>query len=296
MNLCSLKKFSACFCLLAFSSAVSAKIVERIAAVVDDQMISLSQMQSYKKLISSGVPYSSRLFEIRSKSNIIKSKKKLLDHLIDEAVLRNAFPEAQFKKPDPDRIFRDMLKSSRLSKKRLFRKLKKLRISLEKYKEMIALNQAYEMWINSEVAGAVSITNQDIDDYYLEKTGRHFFKNYKYELNQWKFELSQAGRSEAEKFLKGAKQKKPTVQTLTKDQMNAELKGVVLKLVPGQFSKPVCFAHYCYVFKLAAKYFLVVDKNKTENIRAKLFNRAFASQLKIWMQKKRRSSIIKKYI
>ena len=291
-----LKKWCLCLCVAGVGGTASAKVVERVSAVVDDQMISLTYLTKYRKLLSSQIPYSSKLFQLRSRKMLARNKRKRLDHLVDEQVLRNSLPWEQINLPPREEVFKRILKSSKMSRKRLIQQLKRIGFSLEEYQELLYHNQAYQMWIDMEVSASISITDQDINDNYFAKTGKNFFKQYKYELHQWSFELSEQGRKMAQDFLENTKSKKPETLILTKRQMNKDLKRVVPKLTVGEFSQPLCFSRNCYIFQLLNKSFLVDQKRKTEKQRRKLFEKAFVSQLKTWMQEKRQASIIKKYL
>ena len=291
-----LKKWCLCLWLVGIGGTATAKIVERVSAVVDDQMISLTYLTKYRKLLSSQIPYSSKLFQLRSRKMLARNKKKRLDHLVDEQVLKNSLPWEQINLPPREEVFKRVLKSSKMSRKRLIQQLKRTGFSLEEYQELLYNNQAYQMWIDMEVSASISITDQDINDDYFAKTGKNFFKQYRYELHQWVFELSKQGKKMAQDFLENTKSKKPETLALTKRQMNKNLRAVIPKLTVGEFSKPLCFSNNCYVFQLLNKSFLVSQKGKTEKRRRKLFEKAFVSQLKAWMQEKRQASIIKKYL
>ena len=290
------KRWYLCLWLIGAVGTVSAKIVERVSAVVDDQMISLTYLTKYRKLLFSKIPYSSKLFQLRSRKILARNKKKRLNHLVDELVLKNSLPWEQINLPPREEIFKRILKSSKMSRKRLIQQLKRTGFSLEEYQELLYNNQAYQTWIDMEVSSSISITDQDINDDYFAKTGKNFFKQYKYELHQWVFELSQKGKNTAHDFLKNTKSKKPETLALTEKQMNRNLRAVIPKLTVGEFSQPLCFSKNCYVFKVLNKSFLVSHKEKTEKMRRKLFEKAFVSQLRAWMQRKRQASIIKKYL
>ena len=276
-------------------AGAGAKIIERVSAVVDDQMISLTYLTKYRKLLSSKLPYPSKLFQLRARKRL-SAQKKLLDHLVDELVLKNSLPWDQLNLPSRREVLKRVLKQSKMSRKRLMRELKRTGLSLEEYQELLYNNQAYQIWIDMEVSGAISITDQDINDDYFAKTGKNFFKQYKYELHQWVFELSQEGKKTAHDFLKNTKSKKPETLALTKRQMNQNLRTVIPKLNVGEVSQPLCFSKNCYVFKLLNKSFLVSHKERTEKMRRTLFEKAFVSQLRAWMQERRKTSIIKKYL
>lgn len=274
-----------------------AKTIEKTVAVVDDEMIFLSEVRAYKKLLSSSLAPSGSLFQLNPKKKLIKSRKKLINFMVDEKVLKSQLPEEQMDSPSGEELLRQKLKKTNISKKRLEKKLLKMGLSLEQYQDMLHYGYLFEKWIQTEVASTIQILDTDINNYYRMKTGKNFFKQYKYNLNQWRFELSKAGKATAEKFSKQAeKNKKPSkVLSLTEEQMNSSLKKTVLKMSVGQFSKPICFGSHCYVFELLQKSFLISNQEKTEKLRSKIFQEMFLSKLQNWIKGKRKNSFIKKY-
>ena len=286
------------FILLCFSNAFAgAKVIEKTVAVVDDEMIFLSEVRTYKKLFSSSLAPSGALFQLNSKKKLVKSRRKLINFMIDEKVLKSQLPEEQMGSPSGEELLRQKLKKQNISKKRLKKKLLKIGFSLKEYQDVLYYNYLFEKWIQTEVASTIQILNRDINNYYKVKTGKNFFKQYKYNLNQWKFDLSKKGRREAKEFSKQMeKKKKPSqVISLTEEQMNNDLRKTILKMSVGQFSNPVCFGSHCYVFELLKKSFLISNKVKTETLRSKIFQEKFLSKLKSWIADKRKNSFIKKY-
>lgn len=274
-----------------------AKVIEKTIAVVDDEMIFLSEMRAYKKLLSSSLAPSGSLFQLNSKKNLRKSRKKLINFMIDERVLKSQLPEEQAGSPSGEELLRKKLKKQNISKKYLKKKLLKIGFSLKQYQDILYYNHLFEKWIQTELASTIQILNTDINNYYRIKTGKNFFKQYKYDLNQWRFELSKAGRAVAEKFSKQMEKKKKPSKTLslTEEQMNSDLRKTISKMSVGQFSKPVCFGSHCYVFELLQKSFLVSNQARTEKLRSKIFQEKFLSKLKDWLKDKRKNSFIKKY-
>ena len=217
--------------------------------------------------------------------------------MIDERVLKSQLPEEQTSSPSGEELLRKKLKKQNISKKYLKKKLLKMGFSLKQYQDILYYNHLFEKWIQTELALTIQILNTDINNYYRIKTGKNFFKQYKYDLNQWRFELSKAGRAVAEKFSKQIEKKKRPSKTLslTEEQMNSDLRKTISKMSVGQFSKPVCFGSHCYVFELLQKSFLVSNQARTENLRSKIFREKFLSKLKDWLKDKRKNSFIKKY-
>ena len=276
---------------------VSARTIEKTAAVVDDEMIFLSEVKAYKRLLSSSLAPSGILFQLNPKKKLIKSRKNLINFMIDERVLKSQLPEASTETSSKEEFLRGALKKKNISKKRLKKKLLRMGLSLEQYQDILYYNHLFEKWIQTEVASSIQILDTDINDYYRMQTGKNFFKQYKYNLNQWKFDFSKKGRQKAEEFSKQIGKKNSPSQkiSLTEGQMNSDLRKTISKMSVGQFSKPICFGSHCYVFELLQRSFLVKNQAETERLRSKIFQKRFLSKLKNWMEDKRKASFIKKY-
>lgn len=291
-------KYQSLFILLsAISFFASARTIEETVAVVDDEMIFLSEVKAYRKLLSSSLAPAGVLFQLKPKKKLIRSRKKLIDFMINEKVLKSQIPEEQLESSSKEEVFRQELKRKNISQKRLKKKLRRINLSLEKYQDILYYNRLFERWVQTDIASATQVLDTDINDYYRMKTGKNFFKQYKYNLNQWKFDFSQQGKAEAESFSKQTEKRSTPSQSisLTEEQMNTELRKVISGMSVGQFSKPICFGSHCYVFELLQRSFLVSDQRATERLRAKIFQERFSSKFKNWMEDKRKASIIKKY-
>ncbi len=277
---------------------VFSRVIEKTSAVVNDEMIFLSEVRVYRKLLSSPLAPSSVLFQLWPKKELLKSREKVIDFMIDETVLKSQLPENYFISSSKEELLRQELKKKKITKNSLRRKLLKIGLPLQQYQDILYYNDLFEKWVHTEISSAIQILEADINDYYRMKTGKNFFKQYKYGLNQWKFDFSEEGKLSAEKFSQKTKKKNTLSQTLslTESQMNKNLRKVVSKMSVGQFSKPVCFGSHCYVFELLQRSFLVSDQRKASQLRSKIFQERFLSKFERWMKDKREDSVIKKYI
>ena len=274
-----------------------ARVIEKTSAVIDDEMIFLSEVKAYRRLLSSSLAPSSVLFQLQSKKELLRSRRKLVDFMIDEKVLKSQLPEDQLSVSSREEILRRELKRKKISKRRLKKKLLKMGFSLEEYQDVLYYNDLFEKWIHTEISAGIQVLETDINDYYRMKTGKNFFTRYKYNLNQWNFDFSKKGKTSAERFSRQTEKKAAPSQTIsfTEKQMNRDLREIISKMSVGQFSKPVCFGSHCYVFELLQRSFLVSDQRKANQLRSKIFQERFLSKFKSWMKNKRADSIIKKY-
>ena len=198
------------FCLAA--AFAETKVIEETAAVIDDEMIFLSEVKTYRKLLSSSLAPSSVLLQLSPKKGLLRSRQKLINFMIDERVLRSQLPEDQFTSSSREELLKQELKRKKISKSRLKKKLSKMEFSLERYQDILYYNDLFEKWVQMEVASAIQVLETDINNYYRTKTGKNFFKQYKYSLNQWEFDFSRKGKTEAEKFLSKKRRKSPPLR------------------------------------------------------------------------------------
>ena len=291
------------FFLLLTAFGAEAQVIEKVLAVVDDEMISLSYLESRRRLVSSRWAYPHVLFELRARPVLKKNKKQLLNYLIDEKIISSSIPLDilnGMEIPSPEKLLKEELKRKRSSRRRLVRGLKKIGMTLEEYKSVLKTAKIHQMWTQMEVASFIQISDQDINDYYLGKTGRHFFKKYKYEFYQWRFKHSPEEKKQAEELSQTGKpdalKSKGELKILEVKSLRPPVRKVISKMSIGQFSKPLCLGGFCYVFELLNKTFVNHNPKKALQIQSQLFKKEFRSKLKDWVKEKRQTSNIKIYI
>ncbi|MCB0408340.1 MAG: hypothetical protein KDD34_09060, partial [Bdellovibrionales bacterium] len=75
------------FLFIAYSSFSQAKVIEKIVAIVDDSIVTLSDIDAFKKKVVSGGLLDDALLKMKDPKEIIKSDKAIVEHLIDERVI-----------------------------------------------------------------------------------------------------------------------------------------------------------------------------------------------------------------
>ena len=273
-------------------SGASSEVLEKVLAVVDGEMISLSYLKSYRRLLSTPYLPSHVLFDLRSKNALKKSRKKLLAHLIDEKVLKKALPENLSQISSEDEAFESFLKEKNFSKKRLKKKLGRLGLSFEDYKMIVYQSSLLQRWVQMEVADLIHISNEALEERHFKKTKRPLFQNSIYELHQWNFK----SRVQAQKFKPDESPLEPELKSLSKKQMSLKLRKVILPLKTGEISKPFCpTASRCHIFELLNKTAAGPNSPQIRRLKDELFKDIFLKRFKAWAAEKRTSAFIKKY-
>ncbi|MCA1793198.1 MAG: SurA N-terminal domain-containing protein [Desulfobacteraceae bacterium] len=171
-------------CLLGAGSFVSAKeeIVDRIVAIVNDDIITLSQLNKETR------PYRERIAATdRSRSDkeqMIQSlEQDILDKLIDQALTRQEAARYNISVSDDDVMtaMENFKKTNNLDQEGLEKGLEAEGITLEQYQERIREDILQSMLINRAVRSKVIITQEDIAAYY-EKNADAFQGEKKYHL------------------------------------------------------------------------------------------------------------------
>lgn len=276
--------------------------IEKVVAIVEDDMISLSSLQTYRRWLRSSLSNPHILFELRSKKSLLRNKKRLLRHLIDQQIIVNSIPtgkEAPFQFPSGKELIEPFLKEKKLSLKRLKSQLRTMGISLDQFKLWLQNDYASNQWVQIDVIEHLQVSDQDINDYYFAKHKKHFFKKYKYEFNQWRFPLNEEGKRQLQKIYNTRNKNEkinPTLRSLSENQMSVDLKEIITPLAPGQFSKPKCFHGSCYVFELINKSFHNTSPVQTEKLRTVVLKERIKNKLKQWMNEKRKSAAIQVYL
>ena len=269
------------------------QLVDQIVVTVDDVALLKSDLKKHRRFLSSPLSDLSYLSKIYSRKSLKKSEKKVLSYLIDQAVLvQNAPKDQSFSK---EQILEKKLSEKKLSHKQMRKYLKDISMSVLEYQNILENNHHINQWIQMEILSHVQVSDEDLNDYYIKKTGKNFFKKKKFSLNRWAFKNNSEDLKLAKDFSR--KKEKPPGQeiVLTVAQMNKSIKKEILKLSIGQFSKPVCIENSCFVFELLHKGFVSMRTKASEKLREEIFNKIMVQKLTQWMLQNRKSSVIKKY-
>ena len=152
--------------ILFFSYEAGAKVIEKIVAVVNGDIIILSELKEIS------VPYLEKMkskFSLdHNEEQIRKTERRILDQLIDERLVKQEADRLKIviEEKEVDLAIRDMMESSKLTEDQFKQVLVEEGMTLEKYKEQLK-NQLQKMrLLEQEIKSKVQVTNEEIKDYY----------------------------------------------------------------------------------------------------------------------------------
>lgn len=162
--------FKTLFITIAFlvvSSVCTAEIIDRVVAVVDGDIITLSDLEDAINMKAKGSRKGSQRREI--------ARQEALDQLIDDVLLTHAIEKAKITVDDDDlsRAIANVLRQNQITIEQLHADLAKKGISFETYKKQLALQIRYIKFINQVIGPQVKISERELRDYYERNKGEY---------------------------------------------------------------------------------------------------------------------------
>lgn len=247
---------------LFFSSNVYAEIVDRIVAIINSEIITLSDLNEYREKLKSGGLVDDALLKITDPKKIITDQKLLIQHLINERII-----DSEIKKQNlqvtierVEKEIQNIASKNGITREQLVMALKNQGVAVSDYQDFLKTTLERQGVIEKEVSSKIKITDDEITEFYLknsdEKENRQFFE---YELAHILF-LKKNGGSEAAESRAIEVYKKlssgmsfsdvaskfsedpnfsqgGTLGTFKLSDMNKSLASEVNKLNPGEFTK-----------------------------------------------------------
>lgn len=147
--------------------AVSAETVDRIVAVVNDEIITFSDLQKAMAVIEKQIEQRPFLTEAE-RQKIFELREKMLDKLIDEKLTDQEIERLQLKVSDSeiDEAIEQIKSKNYLTDETLRAALAKEGMTLEEYRDSLKMEMLRPRLINAEVKSKIVITDEDIKAYY----------------------------------------------------------------------------------------------------------------------------------
>ncbi len=157
-------------CSFCYTIAGAEELIDRIVAVVNNDVITLSDLNKVTALMFAGID-KNQSFTEEQRAEV---EQKALEQLIEKKLIEQKAREFDIKVSDKEvnRAIEDVLKRNNLSLEQLKEILKKDGASFEEYRKMLQSEILQSKVIGREVRSKVTITDKDIHEYY-EKNVKH---------------------------------------------------------------------------------------------------------------------------
>lgn len=301
------------------SGPSAARPVDKIVAIVNDQIITASDVEKFKKKLSTGGLVDDALVKLNDTSVLSKDRNAILNYLIDEKLIdsevKRKNQEVTIERVEQE--IRNIAKTNNISRSQLQDALKAKGVSVAQYQDFIKTSLERQGIIEREVTNKIRISDEDISSHYLAKKGASASQIFEYTLSHIVFSPRTGGDEAALSRAKAVEQKLKTGQSFEKmaeqfsedpnftkggllgtfraGEMLKEIEDAVVKLAPGEISPVVRTSNGYHLIKITKRTLISDPKldEQREDIRRNLYAEAFKRQFRLWLNQKRDESFIK---
>ncbi|NPA95077.1 MAG: hypothetical protein GXO58_06600 [Thermodesulfobacteria bacterium] len=308
--------------LTTLSTASHAVIVDRIVAVVNGKVITLSELKKRAQPILDKYLSPDMSPEERA---TIKQKiyAQILPQMIDDYLVEEEINRLGIKVTDQEveAAIDNICRSNGMTRQEFEERLKKDGISLEDYKKQIATQIERLQLVNAEVKSKIVITDEMVQDYIRKQKGEGGYEGPFYILEHICIvpegdspRAKEEARKRAEEALKALEEGMPFEEAARRfssnvpvakelrlgvfslDEMAPSIKDAVKKLSPGEYSEVLETPLGFEILRLAGISNAKgedLDKATIEEVRRKLYDQEINERFQEWLNELRAKSTIR---
>lgn len=297
--------------------AGQAEIVEKVVAIVNDQVITQSDIEEFTKKLKSEAILDQTLMQVTDAKALSKDRKALIDYLIDEKIMDSEVKRKDLALPVEriEKEIRSIAARNRLSRNELKAALTDKGIDFAEYQAFIKTSLERQALIEREITSKIRVSDEDVAAEFAKETGRS--EVYQYQLSHIFFKAKNGGDEAARKRAQSVLEKMDknlsfeqlvkqysedpgvteggAMGTFKSGELYPDMETAVRDLRAGQHSGVVKGRNGYHILKLNRKT-LVADpelEKKKAVIEEKLRAQTFRTQFKNWLQQRRQESFIR---
>ena len=301
------------------SGGARAELVEKIIAVVNDEIITLSDLTKYKSRLGKGVLFDDLLTQGQDLKSIAGDQKKLINLLVDEKIL-----DSEIKKQGlaitierVEKEIRNISKTNNMSRAQLKDVLKGQGVDFSEYQNVIKSRLERQGLIEKNVTSKIQISDEEVVSYRGEGAAGFSGQLNEYTLSHILIKIPKGGEARAKKHaqeilekLRGGASFQKTAEDSSEDpnfskggllgafkddELMKEFEKPVKTLAVGQYSDLVKTKLGFHILMLNDKKVIQnpVAAKEREKIRGLLTQRAFQKQFRIWLDQRRQEAFIR---
>ncbi|MCB0364212.1 MAG: peptidylprolyl isomerase [Bdellovibrionaceae bacterium] len=310
-------------CLLPLATLVSlssdARVIEKIFAIVNDEIITQTDMQRFRSKLSSGGLVDDAVIRLADPKVLLKDEKALINHLIDERLLDSEVKRKGLSVTVEkiEQEIRNITRRNGISRAQLKSALAEKGVKFSEYQDFIRTSLERQSLIEKEVSSKIKISDDDVSSYYVTQMGDKNANIFEFTLAHILF-LPKQGEKEArnraklvESKLKSGSMTFEKLASQFSEDPNFSQGGVLGTFKAGemlpemeQAVKGMSVGDTTGIIKTRVGLHLVKLLKKTlvpnpafearkEELRGLLFGQAFKKQFRNWLDDRRRDSFIR---
>lgn len=298
----------------------SGETVERIVAIVNDEIVTLSDLNKFvERLKSGGLTDDLLIPDEAAKQELIKDREKLLRKMIDERILDSEVKKQNLSVPIErvEQEIRNIAKRNNVSRDDLKAALQDRGVAFSAYQDFIKTGLERQSLIEKAVTSRIKISEDDVISAFAASGGNAQEQAFEYTLSHIYFRNEKGGEPEAKKRAEATYKKlqegvafEKLASEASEDpafeqggllgvfktgELQKELESKIVKLTPGQFTAVLPTTGGFHIVRVTKKKLIADPRTEKdrEKFRAQLYERAYKKQFESWLDQLRQDSFIR---
>ena len=239
-------------------------LLDKIVAVVNTRVVSLSELQRMEKTLDARIEVSPMIYNEKK-----YDQKKLLDIIIKSFIIRDKINAQGYVINDDAVESRIKMTEERLNLRRadLLQFLKGKGLTYEEYFEVIRETMEYNIFAQKIIAPLISVTEQEIKNEYYRRNTTNNALSFKYNLVDFYIPEDKMIDKDPSRFLSVLKDYQLTgklpeeyrelesnnLEGLNEDGLSKELGTILKTTAEGSFSKAISLNNHLHIFYVQKK-------------------------------------------
>lgn len=302
---------------LLFCSFLHAEVVEKIVAIVNDDIITLTDIEKLKKDLKSDGLLDKALIDLYDKKKIISDSDVQLEYLIDSRILDSEVRRLGIVSPieKVEAEIRKIISENGTSREQLRASLKARGITYADYQNFIKGSLERQTLLSREVASKIKVSDDEIASYFMQNITSTKPLVFEYTLSHilflnknegalsranavknkiasgMSFEAAAAQFSEDPQFSQGG-----VFGVVRAGDVVPQLEKALSGLRAGDVTAPVAMPDGIHLFKVTKRDLVPSPELEAQRGRISqiLFTQAFNKQYKTWIDQRRQASYVRK--
>lgn len=283
-----------------------AKLLDKIAAIVDDNIITLSQISRTTNNLAIKKNVAPMVYDKNAYTN-----EEILQISINKFLIRAKLAELGYNITD-DQV-ESQIKSNQerlgVDRKALMGFLKQQGTSFDEYFETLREAIEYSYFVSRVVSPMISISEQDVKNTYYKNNIKDSRMNFKYTLIDYAISKDIVGKPNKGQMEEVVKQYRingvlpdaystltvANLDDITEEGVTSELKTLLKETDEGALTTPIVINNQYHVFYLAKKDLVESEAfaSQKEKIKDQLFEKAVKAETLVWFERERNKHYIK---
>lgn len=294
------------FFFFALSISAQAKILDKISAIVDDNIITMSQVNRTLNNLAIKKNVAPIIYDKSS-----YTAEEILNISINKYLVRAKLSEIGYTITDDQVESQIKTNQDRLGvdRKSLMGFLKQQNTSFDEYFEALREAIEYSYFVNRVISPMISISEQDVKNTYYKNNIKDSRMNFKYVLIDYSISkdvISKPAKGQMEEVVKQYRVNSflpenystltvSNLDDISEESITAELKNILKETDEGSLTTPVVINSQYHVFYLAKKDLVETEAfaSKKDAIKDQLFEKAVKVETAIWFERERNKHYIK---